>query len=34
MKFTIGFEKEDVKKLYEYWDDIIRNQQWPEEKNA
>jgi hypothetical protein len=34
MKFTIGFEKEDAKKLHEYWDDIIRNQQWPEEKNA
>jgi len=23
MKFTIGFEKEDTKKLHEYWDDII-----------
>ena len=32
MKFTIGFEKEDTKKLHEYWDDIIRNQQWSEGK--
>ena len=23
MKFTIGFEKEDTRKLHEYWDDII-----------
>jgi len=30
MKFTIGFEKEDAKKLHEYWDDIIENQQWSE----
>jgi dTDP-4-amino-4,6-dideoxygalactose transaminase len=32
MKFTIGFEKEDTRKLHEYWDDIIRNQQWSEGK--
>ncbi len=32
MKFTIGFEKEDTRKLHEYWDDIIENQQWPEGK--
>ena len=32
MKFTIGFEKVDAKKLHEYWDDIIRNQQWSEGK--
>jgi dTDP-4-amino-4,6-dideoxygalactose transaminase len=32
MKFTIGFEKEDAKKLHEYWDDIIENQQWSEGK--
>jgi dTDP-4-amino-4,6-dideoxygalactose transaminase len=32
MKFTIGFEKEDTKKLYGYWDEIIQNQQWSEGK--
>ena len=32
MEFTIGFEKEDAKKLHEYWDDIIENQQWSEGK--
>jgi hypothetical protein len=32
MKFTIGFEKEDAKKLHEYWDEIIENQQWSEGK--
>jgi len=30
MKFTIGFEKEDTKKLHEYWDKIIETQQWSE----
>lgn len=32
MKFTIGFEKEDSKKLHEYWDIIIEKQQWSEGK--
>lgn len=32
MKFTIGFEKEDTKKLHEYWDEIISTQQWSEGK--
>ncbi len=32
MKFTIGFEKEDRKKLHEFWDEIIENQQWSEGK--
>lgn len=32
MKFTIGFEKEDVKTLHTYWDEIIANQQWTEGK--
>lgn len=32
MKFTIGFEKEDAKKLHQYWDEIIVNQQWSEGK--
>ncbi len=32
MKFTIGFEKEDSKRLHQYWDDIITNQQWSEGK--
>ena len=32
MKFAIGFEKEDTRKLHEYWDDIIENQQWSEGK--
>ena len=32
MKFTIGFEKEDTRKLHGYWDDIIENQQWSEGK--
>lgn len=32
MKFTIGFEKEDRKKLHEYWDEIITAQQWSEGK--
>ncbi len=30
MKFTIGFEKEDSKKLHKYWDAIIEKQQWSE----
>ena len=32
MKFTIGFEKSDTKKLHEYWDDIISTQKWSEGK--
>lgn len=32
MKFTIGFEKEDTKKLYQYWDEIIKTQKWSEGK--
>ncbi|MHA1381279.1 MAG: DegT/DnrJ/EryC1/StrS family aminotransferase, partial [Candidatus Helarchaeota archaeon] len=32
MKFNIGFEKEDLKKLHEYWDKIIENNQWTEGK--
>lgn len=32
MKFTIGFEKEDIKKLYTSWDEIIAAQQWSEGK--
>ncbi|HAH21815.1 MAG TPA: aminotransferase DegT [Candidatus Omnitrophica bacterium] len=32
MKFTIGFEKEDRKKLHRYWDEIIKAQQWSEAK--
>lgn len=32
MKFTIGFEKEDKKKLHQYWDEIIDSQQWAEAK--
>jgi perosamine synthetase len=30
MKFTIGFEKEDTKKLHGYWDEIITAQKWSE----
>ena len=30
MKFTIGFEKEDTKKLHQYWNEIINKQQWSE----
>jgi len=30
MRFTIGFEKEDSKKLHQYWDEIIEKQQWSE----
>jgi len=32
MKFTIGFEKEDTKKLHEMWDEIITSQIWSEGK--
>ena len=32
MKFTIGFEKEDTRKLHEYWDEIIASEQWTEGK--
>jgi len=32
MKFTIGFEREDAKKLHRHWDEIITNQQWSEGK--
>lgn len=30
MKFTIGFEREDTKKLYTFWDEIIESHQWTE----
>jgi len=32
MKFTIGFEKEDAKKLHACWDEIFASQQWTEAK--
>jgi len=32
MKFTIGFEKEDTKKLHDFWDKILETQQWSEGK--
>jgi dTDP-4-amino-4,6-dideoxygalactose transaminase len=32
MNFKIGFDKEDIKKLHEYWDKIIATQQWSEGK--
>jgi len=32
MKFTIGFEKQDLEKLHQSWDDIIATQQWSEGK--
>lgn len=32
MKFTIGFEKEDTKKLHKMWDEIIESQNWTEGK--
>lgn len=32
MKFTIGFDKHDTKKLHEYWDEIITTQKWCEGK--
>jgi len=34
MKFTIGFEKEDTKKLHKMWDEIIESQKWSEGKFA
>lgn len=30
MKFTIGFEKEDLKLLHKYWDKIVDTQKWSE----
>src|SRR3990167_2002078 len=30
MKFTIGFEKEDTKRLHTFWDEIIESNQWTE----
>ena len=30
MKFTIGFEKEDTRKLHAMWDEIIATQKWTE----
>lgn len=32
MLFKIGFEKEDLEELYQYWDEIIESQQWTEGK--
>ena len=32
MKFTIGFEKEDTKKLQKFWNEIIQAHQWSEGK--
>lgn len=32
MKFKIGFEKEDKKKLHEMWSEIMESQQWSEGK--
>jgi len=32
MNFTIGFEKEDLKTLHAYWDEIINTQKWSEGK--
>jgi len=32
MKFRIGFEREDIKKIHRYWDEIIESQQWSEGK--
>ncbi len=32
MKFTIGFEKEDLNTLHKYWDEIIAQQKWSEGK--
>lgn len=32
MRFTIGFEKEDTKKLHKMWDEIIETQKWSEGK--
>jgi len=30
MKFTVGFEREDTKKLYNYWNKILETHQWTE----
>lgn len=30
MKFTIGFDRQDLPTLHKYWDDIVRSQQWTE----
>lgn len=30
MNFTIGFEKKDLPKLHEYWDEVIVKQKWSE----
>lgn len=30
MKFKIGFEKEDMNRLHQYWDEIIDSEQWSE----
>jgi len=30
MKFTIGFDKQDLPTLHKYWDDIINSQKWTE----
>ena len=32
MRFTIGFEKKDTKKLYKMWDEIIETHKWSEGK--
>lgn len=32
MKFTIGFDKSDRKKVHEYWDEIFKNNVWSEGK--
>ena len=32
MKFKIGFDKTDKKKLYSYWDEILNNNIWSEGK--
>lgn len=32
MKFTIGFEKSDMKVLHSYWDEIIQSEKWSEGK--
>ncbi|MEW6006734.1 MAG: DegT/DnrJ/EryC1/StrS family aminotransferase [bacterium] len=32
MKFTIGFEKEDIPKLHKFWDEIMETQAWSEGK--
>ena len=32
MKFTIGFEKEDLGKLHDHWDSIVETHQWTEGK--